>query len=68
MNVTAWNRAHPAGTQVMLMLDDGRARLTRTRSLAWELADGTPMVLLDGLTGGWLLSRVTVASDPDKAP
>ena len=28
---------------------------TRTRSMAWELGDGTPVVLIEGRTGGvWL--------------
>lgn len=56
--VSTWNALHPSGTRVTLTLDDGTKVDTRTRSEAWCLGDGTPVVLLEGKTGGWLLTRV----------
>lgn len=46
------------GTHVTLTLDDGSSIETRTRSAAWCLGDWTPVVLVEGKTGGWSLSRV----------
>lgn len=53
-----WNAAHPVGTRVGLTLDDGTSITTSTRSEAWCLGDGTAVILVNGKTGGWLLSRV----------
>lgn len=59
-NLTAdeWNEKHPEGTHVDLVLDDGSRMRTKTRSIAWNLGHGQPVVKVDGKSGGWLLSRV----------
>lgn len=44
--------------RVRVTLDDGSKLETRTRSQPWQLGDGTWVVLLEGRTGGYLLSRI----------
>ena len=58
MNIETWNENYPAGTSVEVQLDDETIFKTKTRSVAWPIGDGTPVVSLEGLTGGYLLSRV----------
>jgi hypothetical protein len=54
----------PIGTLVVLIDDGGRPHLTRTRSSVWELdATGKWMIMVDGRTGGYLLSRIFVLPD-----
>lgn len=55
-----WNFYYPAGTLVAVQRGPAERRVTRTRSLAWELGHGTPVVLVDGYTGGIALKRLTV--------
>lgn len=60
----AWT--HPVGTIVDVTRDNGDVERTRTRSLPWMLgaSDGstghTPVIMLDGISGGYLLTRVRV--------
>lgn len=64
----AWS--HPAGTRVVVTLDDGSERETATRSQAWMLGaepsrgrgGHTAVVLLDGISGGYALRRVRLAT------
>lgn len=58
MTAAEWNTKYPEGTHVTLVLDDGSKLATKTRSIAWELGHGQPVVKVEGKTGGWLLSRV----------
>lgn len=58
MNIDTWNTNYPSGTPVEVTLDDESQWKTKTRSKAWALGDGTPVVMLEGKTGGYLLSRV----------
>lgn len=58
MNVETWNASYPVGTPVTVTKDDGTKIETKTRSIAWALGDGTPVVMLEGISGGYLLSRV----------
>lgn len=58
-----WNARHPIGTPVVLTLDNGGKLETVTRSEVWCLGDGTPVVSVEGKTGGWLLSRVVPLRD-----
>ena len=58
MDVIDWNKAHPIGTPVLLLLDNGSMMETTLQSEAWQLGDGTPVVLVDGKSGGWKLSRI----------
>ena len=49
----------PVGTMVRVMRDDGRVEIRRTRSCPWMLC-GTPVIKLEGITGGFALCRCTV--------
>lgn len=52
----------PVGSDVVLTLDDGTERATRTRSAPWLLGDGSPVVILvEGKSGGWALERLRKA-------
>lgn len=54
----------PVGTAVVLIKDDGRAFLTKTRSIAWELGGGHLVVKVEGVTGGYLASRCHILLPP----
>lgn len=54
-----WNQQHKVGCGVLVKLDDGKLWHTKTRSEAWTLGGGQPVVMLDGKSGGYDLSRVT---------
>lgn len=53
-----WNRDHSVGTDVDVTLDNGEILTTRTRSEAWVLDSGDAVILVEGIRGGYLLSRV----------
>ena len=53
-----WNQSHKVGAGVLVKMDDGRLWHTRTRSEAWELGHGQPVVMLEGKSGGYDLSRI----------
>lgn len=55
----AFNQKHPIGARVRVKLDDGTVALTTTRSQAWVLAEVCPVILVHGIRGSYLLSRVT---------
>lgn len=57
--VVVWNENNPIGTKVNVTMDDKSVKQTKTRSAAWPLC-GTPVVLLEGISGGYMLSRVEV--------
>lgn len=74
MNLTAaqWNERYPVGTPVvaypMLRPEDpafgafGGQRLdTHTRTVAWELGHGEPVVSVDGYAGGISLEHIDLA-------
>ena len=54
-----WNQAHRPGAAVIVKLDNGTLKYTRTRSEAWNLGHGQPVVMLEGISGGYDLARVT---------
>lgn len=56
--VAAWNHNVQPGSPVNLIDDMGDTCETKTRSEAWTLGDGTPVVSVDGRTGGFLLERI----------
>ncbi len=58
----AW--PHPAGTPVLVRGDYGGEDPSVTRSAAWALGDGTPVVLVEGRSGGVHLARVRVRELP----
>lgn len=56
--LATWNAFHPPGSPCFVRMDDGQEIETRTRSQAWTLASGHPVVLLEGRTGAFRLDRV----------
>lgn len=58
MTAAEWNAQHKPGIGVLVKLDDGKLWHTKTRSEAWELGHGQPVVALEGRSGGYDLSRV----------
>jgi hypothetical protein len=54
-----WNRDNQTGVCVDVLRDDGTTLRTVTRSVAWVVGDGTPIVSVKGISGGYLLDRVT---------
>lgn len=58
--VRQWNIRHPRGTRVRVRLDDGSCLNSETRSDAWQLDDGTAVILVVGITGAYRLERVEV--------
>lgn len=56
----AWNAQHPVGTPVVAYPGvRGRGALTtRTRTPAWTLGHGTPVVSVEGYAGGIALTHV----------
>ena len=57
MNVEEFNNLYPIGTPVIYTDDFGGKHQTITRSPAWDLC-GTPVVKLDGKTGGYDIERI----------
>ena len=56
--VGVWNRFVRVGDDVDVTLDDGSKRRTKTRSEAWVAAGGMALVQVEGIGGGFRLSRV----------
>ena len=46
------------GTQVIVTKDDGSELHTITKSSPWMLVGHTPVILVEGISGCYLLSRV----------
>lgn len=53
-----WNVENPVGTEVIVTRDNGDELRTKTRSEAWVLSEHTAVVMVEGIAGGYLLSRV----------
>lgn len=60
--VDRWNENCPESTSVIVTKDHGEPFETVTRSEAWLLGNNTPVVMVKGISGGYLLSRVQVKS------
>lgn len=54
-----WNAKHRPGIGVLVKLDNGTLWHTKTRSEAWELGHGQPVIMLEGKAGGYDLQRIT---------
>lgn len=52
------------GTAVMVRLDDGSDFATITRSEPWKLGHGEWVVKVEGISGGYLLSRIRLRQWP----
>lgn len=50
-----WNAKYPPGTPVRYTNGLGVSRMTATRSKAWNLGHGEPVVMIDGASGGYAL-------------
>ncbi len=57
--VKAFNAANAVGTPVNVGKDDGTVLETTTRSEAWLMSGHSAMILVEGISGGYLLERVT---------
>lgn len=53
----AWNAKYSVGTEVFVRRDNGEEQATRTRSKAWLLGGHTAVVMVDGISGCYLLKR-----------
>jgi len=53
-----FNKRFPPGTPVQVLRDNGDRMRTRTRSQAWILGGHTPVVMVEGIAGGYRLDRV----------
>lgn len=58
MGAAQFNDRHWIGDIVFYTDDFGVRIPTKLRSEAWELGDGTPVVLLEGWAGGRDVSRI----------
>lgn len=65
MTAKQWNAKHPSGTKVLVTRDSGEVIETRTRSLAWDFREGTPVVELEGFLRGGL--RAHLRSTPRRS-
>lgn len=57
-DVAAWNEQHPEGTAVVVTKDDRSELETVTTSKAWMVGGHTAVVMVQGISGGYLLDRV----------
>jgi hypothetical protein len=57
-----FNAAHPVGTQVRYypLIGEGEFVETKTRSPAWSLGCGEPVVSLEGKSGGFSLDHLQI--------
>lgn len=60
--VDEWNERHPVGTPVdyQPVRNVHEWEHTKTRSAAWALGDGTPVVMVEGRSGGVALSHLSI--------
>lgn len=57
--VDAWNATHRIGTKVNVRKDGGEIVEGETRSEAWVLGGHSAVILITGISGCYLLDRVT---------
>jgi hypothetical protein len=50
----------PVGTPVVVTKDDGSQIHTKTRSTPWQLGHGAWVVSVEGISGGYDLSRISI--------
>ena len=55
----SFNAKYPVGTDVSVRRDAGTATITKTRSKAEVLSGHSAVIWLDGISGCYLLSRVS---------
>jgi hypothetical protein len=54
-----WNAAHEVGCDVVVARDSGEQHRGKTRSEAYVSNSGDPVIFVTGITGYYLLDRVT---------
>lgn len=57
--VDAFNAKYPVGTEVAVKRDGGESQITKTRSRAEVLSGHSAVIWLDGISGCYLLDRVS---------
>ena len=57
--VRDWNAKHAVGVAVHVRTADGGVVASKTRSEAWLLGGHTAVILVEGFSGGMMLSRVS---------
>ncbi len=71
MNLTAaeWNERYPVGTPVRYhsIIGDPEFVASKTRSEAWNLGHGAPVVKIEGIHGGVLLEAIDVITAESEA-
>lgn len=55
-----FNATYPVNSPIWYRRDNGSQYATFTRSEAWLLGDGTPVVKVEGIRGGVDVERITV--------
>lgn len=81
LSAAEWNKRYPVGTAVIAYpgvrpeyaaevgLTDNPVLETRTRSVAWNLGHGEPVVMVDGYAGGISLDHIDLREDvPQPCP
>ena len=65
MNANEWNARYPVGTPVAAfpITRDEEPLLTVTRTPAWNLGHGVPVVAVEGYAGGVALTHVDVRTE-----
>lgn len=58
--VQSWNNLVPVGASVDVVKDDGTIVNTKTQSEAFMLGGHTAVIHLEGISGAYSLSRVTM--------
>ncbi|WP_436759374.1 hypothetical protein [Streptosporangium sp. V21-05] len=60
MTADDWNALHPIGTPVLAWpgTRDDEPLTTRTRTPAWTLGHGAPVVSVEGVAGGIFLTHI----------
>lgn len=59
LQVEKWNAKYPVGSVVIVRMDGGELRETKTRSAAEVLSGHSAVIWLDGISGCYLLDRVS---------
>lgn len=80
LTAAQWNRYHPVGTPVIAYPDvrpeyaaergfEAKRLETRTRSIAWNLGHGTPVVMVERYAGGISLEHIDlIEKQPGEVP